>query len=100
MYRNLDENRKHMYEIKMYFITELLKIEDVTINAVNYDKERKIVTREAIEATAPHVVSASFADVRSEVLLHALEGNRITSYNVCYTKLLRAGMDFALRVGR
>jgi cysteine desulfurase len=33
--------------------------------------------RKAVEKTAPHIISVSFAGIRSEVLLHALEEKKI-----------------------
>lgn len=64
IYENHDEKIKHLYELKRYFIEEVQRIEGVTVNGI---------TGLAIEETAPHIISVSFSDVRSEVLLHALE---------------------------
>ncbi len=50
-----------MKELKAYFIQGLRKIEDMKINSLENDQG------------APHIISVSFANVRSEVLLHALE---------------------------
>ncbi|MFI3200539.1 MAG: cysteine desulfurase family protein [Eubacteriales bacterium] len=61
MNRNFDEKVEHSYERKFQLIKGLEEIEDVTING---RKGRD---------SAPHIVSASFTGVRSEVLLHALE---------------------------
>ena len=60
-----DEKIQKMYDLRSYFIEELQKLPDVTINGC--------MGRES----APHIVSASFAGVRSEVLLHALEDKGI-----------------------
>ncbi len=60
-YENLEENVNHMYALREYFISEITKIEGVTVNG-----------RTGRDA-APHIVSVSVADVRSEVLLHSLE---------------------------
>lgn len=65
VYENLNENTKHMFELRTYFIEQLHKMEDVSING--YEDENN----------APHIVSASFGGVRSEVLLHALEESNI-----------------------
>ena len=54
-----------MTELKDYLIDRLSEIEGVTINS-----------RKGNEG-APHIVSASFRGVRSEVLLHALEDKGI-----------------------
>ncbi len=55
-----------MYELRKCFITELQKIDGVTVNGFVSD-----------DSAAPHIVSASFKDVRAEVLLHALEDKNI-----------------------
>ena len=56
---------KKLTKLKDYLIEQLEKIEDVTINS-----------RKGADG-APHIVSASFKGVRSEVLLHALEDKGI-----------------------
>ncbi len=61
MYRNLAEDVDRLYDLKRYFTDEIKKIEKIKINGPLY------------EEGAPHIVSVSFAGVRSEVLLHALE---------------------------
>ncbi len=65
MYENLDADRQKLYELKEHFTKGLLEIENVTINGPMY------------EEGAPHIVSASFRGVRSEVLLHSLEDKGI-----------------------
>ena len=50
-----------MTELKDYLIDRLSQIEGVTVNSRKGNQG------------APHIVSASFKGVRSEVLLHALE---------------------------
>lgn len=64
-YDNLEKNVAHMTELKDYLIDELSKFDGVTINSQKGD------------VGAPHIVSASFENVRSEVLLHALEDKGI-----------------------
>lgn len=61
MYQNLTEDVDRLYELKRYFTDEIVKIANVKVNGPLY------------EEGAPHIVSVSFAGVRSEVLLHALE---------------------------
>ncbi len=61
MYRNLSEDVERLYDLKRFFTDEVQKIESVKVNGPLY------------EEGAPHIVSVSFAGVRSEVLLHALE---------------------------
>lgn len=72
-YDNLQENVSKMTELKDYLIDSLQTIDGVTINS-----------RKGAEG-APHVVSASFSGVRSEVLLHALEdkGVYISAGSAC-----------------
>ncbi len=61
----LEGNVLYLYELREAFIEGLLKLEGVTVNGY-HDKR-----------SAPHIVSASFEGVRSEVLLHALEDKEI-----------------------
>ncbi len=71
------ENRKEyvdkMYALKEHFAQALLKIEGIKLNAIfeNLSDEKSLGER--IRMTAPHVLSVSFPNVRSEVMLHALE---------------------------
>jgi cysteine desulfurase len=64
-YDHLEENIKNMTEVKDYLIEKLEEMEGVTVNSQK-GKE-----------SAPHIVSASFSGIRSEVLLHALEDKGI-----------------------
>ncbi len=64
-YEHFDEKIEHMFELREYFIEQLSGIERVSING--YPDERN----------APHIVSASFDGVRSQVLLNALEKSQI-----------------------
>lgn len=61
IYRHLEADTERMYALRDFFIDGLMEIPDCRINGP--------LGREG----APHVVSASFRGVRSEVLLHALE---------------------------
>ncbi len=65
VYQNLSEEQEKMRELKNAFVQGLKEIERVTING------------HTGEDSAPHIVSATFEDVRSEVLLHALEEQSI-----------------------
>lgn len=62
---DFDKKIEHLYEVKDHLIDGLEKMEDVKINSKR-DGE-----------SAPQIVSASFKDVRAEVLLHALEEKNI-----------------------
>ena len=80
VYENLDCDVEKLYTMKKYFVDNILKIEGVQVNGLvptqcGYD----------VYQTAPHVVSASIAGVRSEVLLHALEerGIYISAGSAC-----------------
>lgn len=70
LYSHLEEDVNRLYQCKRYFIDGLERIEGVRINGLLPDGSFG-------EGTAPHVVSVSFAGVRSEVLLHALEDEGI-----------------------
>ncbi|MCR5654875.1 MAG: cysteine desulfurase [Lachnospiraceae bacterium] len=61
IYASLKEDSERLYRLKELFAEGLLRIEGVTVNGP------------AVFSGAPHIVSASFDGVRSEVLLHALE---------------------------
>ena len=76
MYTNLEANRKHLFALKERLAERLSKVEGVTLNGI---------PEEGILATAPHVLSVSFAGIRSEVLLHALEekGVYVSSGSAC-----------------
>lgn len=65
MYTNLDANREHLYGLRDYFITEVEKIDGVSVNG---KKDHD---------SAPHIVSVSIEGVRAEVILHTLEDREI-----------------------
>lgn len=65
IYENFQENAEHLYALRERFIQGIHQLEAVTVNG-----------REDRTA-APHIVSVSFAGVRSEVLLHTLEDRGI-----------------------
>ena len=65
IYENMQQKTDHMYDLRDYFIREVTKIKDVTVNGK--------MGRES----APHIISVSVAGVRSEVLLHSLEEKEI-----------------------
>lgn len=64
-YTDLEEKTAHMYELKDYFIEQILKLENVRVNS------------EEGTLSAPHIVNVSFLGVRSEVMLHELESRSI-----------------------
>ena len=73
IYTDFAGKQEQLYELREYFIGEIRNIEGTTVNGPQ--------GREG----APHIVSVSFAGVRSEVLLHALEekGIYVSSGSAC-----------------
>ncbi len=61
VYANLEADTDRMYELRRMFTEEVGRLGQVGVNGLPGRQ------------SAPHVVSVSFAGVRSEVLLHALE---------------------------
>lgn len=64
-YKNLDHDVERMKMLKKRFIKGLGEIEDVVVNSKEDD------------SFAPHIVSVSIKDIRSEVMLHSLEDKGI-----------------------
>ncbi len=81
IYKDFDIKMDRLYEQKKTFVNELLGLEEVKVNGIRLmqtaDGSQMTASEEAIRETAPHVVSASFKGIRSEVLLHALEDKGI-----------------------
>ncbi len=79
IYKDHDYKIKRLYELKTRLIKGLSKIEDVIVNGIREDGD--------YSDTAPHIISASFPGIRSEVLLHTLEekGIYISSGSACST---------------
>ena len=75
---------KALYKLREKFINDLLSIDGVIVNGVSS------------EIFAPHIVSATFKGIRSEVLLHALEEEDIyiSSGSACSSN--KPGLSFAL----
>lgn len=65
IYKNLDENVAAMRKLREYFVEGLEKLEHVAVHGAGGGEN------------APHIVSAAFVGVRSEVLLHTLEDRNI-----------------------
>ncbi|MDD6571829.1 MAG: cysteine desulfurase family protein [Thermoflexaceae bacterium] len=68
-YDNFEEKQNHLYELRRHMIDGLKNFDCVTINGIEETG--------ADTGAAPHIISVSFAGVRSEVLLHALEDKEI-----------------------
>lgn len=73
IYKDLKSDTDKLYALKTRFIKALVEIDGVSVNGIKEIDNLEISVRE----TAPHIVSASFEGVRSEVLLHALEDKGI-----------------------
>lgn len=73
IYTDFEAKIDRLYALRDYFLEEVQQIEGTTVNG--------LPGRES----APHVISVSFAKVRSEVLLHALEdkGIYVSSGSAC-----------------
>jgi cysteine desulfurase len=80
-----DEKIDRMYALKKKFVADLKSLDGVTING------------KTGRDSAPHIVSASFEDVRAEVLLHALEekGIYVSSGSACSSN--RPGLSSTLQ---
>lgn len=61
LYQNFDEKIERLYELRDYLVAGMQALEGTTVNGAD--------GRNA----ASHIVSVSFAGIRAEVLLHALE---------------------------
>lgn len=76
MYQDNIAKRKKLYQLKEELIEGMREIEGTTVNAID---------GVSIEETAPHIVSVSFEDIKSEVMLHALaqKGVFVSSGSAC-----------------
>nr|MCR5356181.1 cysteine desulfurase [Lachnospiraceae bacterium] len=85
IYTDFDSKTDKLYELKTYFINELLKLDGITVNGLVSSPVNGAVTKDDIRQTAPHIVSASVDGIRAEVLLHALEekGVYVSSGSAC-----------------
>lgn len=61
LYQDFDGKIERLYELRQYLVAGMQELEGTTVNGAD--------GRNA----APHIVSVSFAGIRAEVLLHALE---------------------------
>lgn len=79
IYKNHEEKIESLYLIKEQFVKGIIRLDEliggVSINAIE----------EGIRETAPHILSVSFKNIRSEVLLHALadKGIFVSSASAC-----------------
>lgn len=76
IYQNHADKREYLFRMKKMLIEGLQQYEGVVIHGVD---------GLPLEETAPHIVSAGFSSVKSEVMLHALaqEGVFVSSGSAC-----------------
>ena len=76
IYQQHSEKMERLYALKQRLIDGLTAMEGVSINGIN---------GLSLTETAPHIVSASFDGIKSEVMLHALaqEGVYVSSGSAC-----------------
>ena len=74
IYNDFEAKTDRLYELKCYFISELVKLPDVFVNGI---PQNAFTDENMIRKTAPHIISASFGQIRAEVLLHTLEAKGI-----------------------
>lgn len=84
IHTDFDEKITRMYQLKQRFLSEVSKLEGVSINGLPMECTQTFEL-EQLRKTAPHIMSVSFQSVRSEVLLHALEdrGIYVSSGSAC-----------------
>ena len=78
VFDGLEEKLDRLYGLRDYFIENVTRIPQVQVNGF-------LERQEGFAGPAPHIVSVSFANVRAEVLLHALEerGIYVSSGSAC-----------------
>lgn len=78
---DFDNQAERLYALKTDFVEKLMKLDRVTVNGLPEGEN----LAERVKQTAPHIVSASVAGIRAEVLLHALEeqGIYVSSGSAC-----------------
>lgn len=69
IYKDHNERVEHLYKLKEHMIEKVRTMEGVYVNGVSNEG--------LLKDTAPHILSVSFENVRSEVLLHALEEREV-----------------------
>ena len=90
VYEKHGEKTERLYQLKQQMVQGLRKLEGVTVNGIGGEIFQEAAgdaeaDRELLRETAPHIVSVSFAGVRSEVMLHALaeKGVYVSSGSAC-----------------
>ena len=72
-YAHLEESTVHLLELKKQMMDGLLELSQKIAENKKSPLPPVVIHSEEGEKSAPHIVSAAFPGVRSEVLLHALE---------------------------
>jgi len=88
IYQDHEEKTERLYQMKQYFVERLRQMPQVSIHGME------------VREGAPHIVSAGFEGIRSEVLLHALEERNIyvSAGSACSTHK-RAGSSTLTAMG-
>ena len=81
VFENFSDKQERLYELREYFVSRLEQMDGVKVNGFAH----RISDRNLHQGSAPHVISASFENIRAEVLLHALEerGIYVSSGSAC-----------------
>ena len=103
-YQQFEQKKAHLNELRRYFLEGVHQLDDITVNGW----DETVDGEECLDKRAPHIVSVSFAGVRSEVLLNALSdrGIYVSSGSACSsnhpalsTTLQAIGLDKPLLEG-
>lgn len=81
VFENFKDKQRNLYTLREQFVSRLEQMDGVKINGFAH----QVSDVNLHQGPAPHVVSASFEDIRAEVLLHALEerGIYVSSGSAC-----------------
>lgn len=81
VFENFKDKQRNLYTLREQFVNRLEQMDGVKINGFAH----QVSDVNLHQGPAPHVVSASFEDIRAEVLLHALEerGIYVSSGSAC-----------------
>ena len=103
-YQQFEQKKAHLNELRRYFLEGVHQLDGITVNGW----DETVDGEECLDRRAPHIVSASFSGVRSEVLLNALSdrGIYVSSGSACSsnhpalsTTLQAIGLDKSLLEG-
>ena len=81
VFEDFSEKQEKLYELREYFVNRLEQMDGVKVNGFAH----RVSDQNLHQGPAPHVISASFENIRAEVLLHALEerGIYVSSGSAC-----------------